>query len=175
MKDFQPGLWYLRDMAKIPAYYFLLILGSLFVDSGVGLITNSTRNGSESVGFGFVTFGIITLVLLSIIQGKFLLQEQCFLKIRFLTKCISLKRTILDALIFQYYFISYAVLFGAYAFLLYFKNGEPMYSQNWIAYFVIIPMFFVIFHNNVGRFMRWVFALLPLIGTIVFLCLIIAR
>ena len=175
MRDFKPGLWYLRDMTKMHAYYFLLIVGSVFIDSGVGLITNSTKSGSESVGFGFVTFGIITLVLLSIFQGKFLLQEQCFLKIRFLTKFITLKRTLVDALIFQYYLISYGALFGTYALWLYFKNGEAMYSQNWIAYFVIMPMFFVIFHNNVGRFMRWVFALLPHICTIVFLCLIIAR
>jgi hypothetical protein len=170
MKDFQPGLWYLRDMAKIPVYYFLLILGSLFVDSGIGLITNPTR--SESVGFGFITFGFITLVLLSIFQGKFLLQEQCFLKIRFLTKSMSLKRTLVDALLFQYYLISYCILFGAYAFWLHFQNGTPMYSQTWISFFIIMPMCFVIVHNNVGRFMRWVFALMPLVLILVFLCLI---
>ena len=172
MKDFQPGLWYLRDMAKIPAYYFLLIVASVFFDSGIGLITNSTRSGSETVGFGFVTFGIITVVMLSIFQGKLLMQEQRFVNMRFLRKSISLKRTYVDALLFQYYLFTYCVVYAEYVFWFYLKNGDTFDIKQLVGFLLLTPIFLVIAHNNVGRFMRRLFTLMPLLLILVFLCLI---
>jgi hypothetical protein len=175
MNEFKLKSSYLIDMTKIPAYYFLLIVASVFFGSGIGLITNSTRSGSEQVGFGFVAFGLVTIVLLSIFQGKLLMQEHRFVNIRFRTKSINLKRTVVDALLFQYYLFSYGAVFAACALWIYFKNGEPMNSQSWISSFVVMPMGLVVAHNNVGRIMRWVFALTPLILTIIFLCCIMFR
>jgi hypothetical protein len=172
MKDFQPGLWYLRDMAKIPAYYFLLIVGSVFLSSGIGLITNSTRSGSESVGFGFVSFGIITLVFLSIFQHKLLKDEWCNVTIKFRDKTISIKRALVDSLLFQYYFFSYSVLCGAYILWYYLQNDETVNINELTGLLLLTPIFFVIAHNNVGKFIRWVFALMPLVLILVFLCLI---
>jgi hypothetical protein len=157
-------------MTKIPAYYFLLIVASVFFGSGIGLITNSTRSGSEQVGFGFVAFGIITLTVLAKFQNKFLNEECRLVIIRIRIKSLMLKRTVVDALVFQYYFFSYAMVFAAYALLLYFKNGEPMNNQDWMVNFIVMPMGLVIVHNNVGRIMRWVLALVPLVLRIVFLC-----
>jgi hypothetical protein len=175
MRDFKPGLWYLRDMTKMHAYYFLLIVGSVFFGSGIGLITSSTRSGSESVGSAFLAFGIIAIVLLSIFQDRLLIQEQRFVNIKFRAKSISLKRTFVDALLFQYYLFTYSAVYVEYVFWFYIKNGNVFDIKQLAGFLLITPIFLVIAHNNVGRFIRRVFALLPLICTIIFLCLTFFR
>lgn len=172
MREFKLEPSYLLDMTKIPAYYFMLIVGSVFLGSGIGLITNSTRSGSESVGFGFMTFGIITLVFLSIFQHKLLKDEWCNVTIKFRHKTISIRRTLVDSLLFQYYFFSYSVLCGAYMLWYYLMNDETVNINELIGLLLLTPIFFVIAHNNIGRFLRWVFALMPLVLILVFLCLI---
>ncbi len=172
MRELKLESSYLLDMSKIPAYYFLLIVGSVFFGSGIGLITNSTRSGSETVGFGFVTFGIITIVMLSIFQGKLLMQEQRFVNIRFLRKSIGLKRTYVDALLFQYYLFTYCAVYGEYVFWFYLKNGDTFDIRQLLGFLLITPIFLVIAHNNVGRFMRRVYILTPLVLTLIFLCFI---
>lgn len=170
MKDFKIKPSYILDMTKIPAYYFFLIVGSVFLGSGIGLITNSSRSGSEQVGFGFVTFGIITLVFLSIFQHKLLKDERCNVTIKFRDKTISIRRALVDSLLFQYYFFSYSVLCGAYILWYYLQNDETVSINELTGLLLLTPIFFVIAHNNVGKFIRWVFALMPLVLILVFLC-----
>lgn len=172
MKDIKSILNQFFDLIKIPAYYFVIISGSILIGSGIGLITNSTRIGSDSVGSGFVAVGFVIIVFLSVFQGKLLSQGQGFVEIKFRNKSMNLRRTIIDALLFQYYLFSYGFVFGLCALWIYFKNGEPMNDQTWIGYFIVMPICLVVAHNNVGKFMRWVFALIPLVLILIFLCLI---